>query len=400
MKRSAGLSREAKHMHNFDEIINRTNTGSYKYDFHKRFNKPEGAIPLWVADMDFRIPSQVMDAIQKVADHGIYGYTDASEDYYKAVINWFEKRHNNHIKQDWIVKASGVVFALAMAIRGLTAPGDAIIIQKPLYPPIENSIRANNRVAIDSPLVYANGRYSIDFDDFEKKIIDNNVKMFILCSPHNPGGRVWLKDELLALGRICQKHNVLVVSDEIHCDIVYEGNKHVVFSTICEEFADFTVTCTAPSKTFNIAGLQSSNTIIPNKELRDRFTNEIWMAGVSQLNTMGLAACQAAYEHGGEWLDALMEYLTGNAAFVMDYLVAKTKIVPMMPQGSYLMWLDFNPLGIPHAKLIERLDNIKIWLSSGTDFGQSGAGFMRVNLACPRSVLQTAMERIVAEFAN
>ncbi|MCL2361171.1 MAG: pyridoxal phosphate-dependent aminotransferase [Defluviitaleaceae bacterium] len=385
-------------MYNFDEVINRKGTNSYKYDFHKRFGKPEDAIPLWVADMDFRIPTPVMDAIQKVADHGIYGYADVGEDYFDTVANWFAKRHDYHIEKEWMVKAPGVVFALGMAIKGLTAPGDAIIIQKPLYYPIENTIKANSRIAIDSPLEYFNGRYTINYIDFEKKIIDNQVKMFILCNPHNPGGRVWLKDELLALGRICQKHGVIVVSDEIHCDIIFPGHKHVVFTNVCEEFADFSIICTAPSKTFNLAGIQASNIFIPNKELRSRYKHEIHATGFGQLNVMGLAACQAAYAQGGQWLGELMEYLAGNAAFVRDYLTKETKILPISPEGSYLMWLDFNPLSISHQELEDKLNEAKVWLSSGTSFGENGAGFMRVNLACPRSLLKTAMERIVRTF--
>ena len=382
-------------MYNFDEVINRYGTNSFKYDFVERFGRPADVIPLWVADMDFRIPAPVMDAIQKVADHGIYGYTDVSEPYYQAVYDWFATRHGYKIENDWLVKAPGVVFALGMAIKGLTAPGDAILIQKPLYPPIENTILSNGRIAIDSPLVYENGRYTIDLADFEKKIVENNVPMFILCNPHNPGGRVWSREELLGMGHICQKHGCLVVSDEIHCDIIFEGHKHLVFSTICEEFADFSIICTAPSKTFNLAGLQSSNIFISNKELRDKFKHEIRATGYSQLNAMGLAACQAAYVHGGPWLDALMVYLAQNAKFVREYL-AKTvpQIKPMSLEGSYLMWLDFNPLDIPHGELEERLTKAKVWLSGGTTFGAAGAGFFRVNLGCPKSVLEKGMERV------
>jgi len=386
-------------MYNFDDIIDRKNTNSYKYDFNERFGKHKDAIPLWVADMDFRIPTPVMDAIQKVADHGIYGYTDADEGYFQAVANWFAKKHDYHIEKDWMVKSPGVVFALSMIIRGLTAEGDSIIIQKPLYYPIENGIKANNRIAIDSPLVYKKGRYYIDFEDFEQKIIENNVKMFILCNPHNPAGRVWLESELLTIGRICQKHNVIVVSDEIHCDLIFEGHKHVVFSNVCDEFADFSVICTAPSKTFNLAGLQSANIFISNKNLRGKLKNAIYAAGYNQLNTMGLAACQAAYEHGSEWLDALMIYLKGNAEFVKNYLLNETKILPIPPEGSYLMWLDFRSYGLTQKELVEKLDNAKVWLSSGTDFGANGTGFMRVNLACPRDILKKGMERVVSAVA-
>jgi len=383
-------------MYNFDEVINRYGTNSYKYDFPERFNKPADAIPLWVADMDFRIPPEVMTAIQKVADHGIYGYTESKLDYFQSVANWFANKHDYHIEEDWMVLAPGIVFALGMAIKGLTAPGDTILIQKPLYYPIENTILANNRIAIDNPLIYENGLYTIDIADFEEKIVENNIKMFILCNPHNPVGRVWTHDELLAMGRVCQKHNVIVVSDEIHCDIVFDGHKHLVFTNICSDFADFSIICTAPSKTFNLAGLQVSNIFIPNKKLRGKFKHEIWATGYSQLNTMGLAACHAAYEHGSPWLDALLEYLADNANFVHDYLaqhVPQIKSIPL--EGSYLKWLDFNPLDIPHLEIEERLNNAKVWLSSGTSFGAAGEGFFRVNLACPRSILEKGLERVV-----
>ena len=385
--------------YNFDEVINRYNTNSYKYDFPEAFNKPPDAIPLWVADMDFRIPPEVMAAIQKVADHGVYGYTGVKDDYFSAVASWFAEMHDYHVQSDWMVKVPGVVFALGMAIKGLTAPGDAIVIQKPLYYPIENTIVANNRVAIDNPLVYSQGRYAIDFADFERKIVENNARMFILCNPHNPVGRVWTHEELLSMGRICQKHNCLVVSDEIHCDIVFGGHKHLVFSTISEGFADFSVICTAPSKTFNLAGLQNSNIFIPNADLRARFAHEIWATGYAQLNIMGLVACQAAYLHGREWLAQLMVYLAGNAAFVCEVLAAKLpQVKPVALEGTYLQWLDFTALGLPHDELEERLSRAKVWLSRGTAFGAAGAGFFRVNLGCPRSVLEMAMERVVSAF--
>ena len=384
-------------MYNFDEVISRRNTNSMKYDFNQQYNKPEDAIPLWVADMDFRTPPEVMAAIQKVADHGIYGYTETKEDYFRALFDWFGSRYNCNIKEEWLIKCPGVVFALGMAIKALTAPGDAIIIQKPLYYPIENTIIANARIPIDSTLVYTNGHYTIDFSDFERKIVENNVRMFVLCNPHNPGGRVWTNNELMTLGRICKKHNVIVVSDEIHCDIVFEGHKHIVFSTVCEGFADFTVTLTAPSKTFNLAGLQVSNMFVENEEMRNKISHEIHSTGYSQLNTMGLAACQAAYESGGAWLCALMQYLTKNAEFVREYLGKHVpKINAIMPQGSYLMWVDMNALGMPHAELEARMDKLGVWPSSGTAFGATGEGFFRINLACPRSVLEAGMERIVA----
>jgi len=388
-------------MYNFDEAIPRTGTNSYKYDFAHRFGRPADSLPMWVADMDFRIPPEVTAAIQRVADHGIYGYTDVGEDYFRAVANWYSTRHDYNVKPEWLVKVPGIVYALAIAIRATTAPGDAIIIQKPLYPPIENTIVANGRIAIDNTLIYENGRYTIDLADFEQKIVENNARMFILCSPHNPGGRVWTREELLAMGRICKKHNCLVVSDEIHCDLVFGEHKHLVFSTVAEEFADTAIICTSPSKTFNLAGLQTANIFIANEGIREKFVNQIWASGYSQLNTMGLAACQAAYEHGAPWLNALMEYLTTNAAFVQDYLAKNApKVRAIKPEGSYLMWLDMNALGLTHQELEARMDTARIWLSSGTAFGATGAGFFRVNLACPMVTLVEGMKRVVEAIVN
>ena len=385
-------------MHIFDEIVNRRGTDSLKYDFAKRYNKHEDAIPMWIADMDFRVPPEVTAAIQKCTGHGIYGYTETKEDYYQSVYDWFADMHGYHVKSDWMVKTPGVVFALGMAIKALTAPGDAIIIQKPLYPPIESTILANSRVAIDNSLVYGNGRYTIDIEDFKRKIAKHNARMFILCNPHNPVGRVWTKEELLAMGRICKKHNCFVVSDEIHCDIVFEGHKHLVFSTLSKEFEDISIICTAPSKTFNLAGLQVANIFIPNNKIRARFKHEITATGYSQLNTIGIAACKAAYKHCRYWHTMLMQYLTNNINFVKNSLAAIPQIKPAPLEGTYLQWLDFSPLGLPHEKLEEKLVNAKVWPSNGMVFGTAGSGFFRVNLACPKAVLETAMERIINEF--
>jgi len=346
-------------------------------------------LPLWVADMDFRIPPEVMAAIQKVADHGVYGYAGAKDDYFQAVAGWYKDMHGYHVKSEWMIKVPGIVFALGMAIKGLTAPGDAIVIQKPLYAPIENTIVANGRVAVDNTLVYSNGRYTVDLAGFEHKIVENKAKMFVLCSPHNPVGRVWTQDELLGMGRICQKHNCVVVSDEIHCDLVFEGHKHLVFSTVCDEFADFSVICTSPSKTFNLAGLQNANIFISNEDMRAKFEHEMVALGYKQLNVMGLTACKAAYMHGRDWLVELMVYLTKNAAFVCDVLAAELpQVKPVALEGTYLQWLDFTALGLSHDELEGRLDRAKVWLSSGDSFGEAGAGFFRVNLACPMSTLE------------
>lgn len=384
--------------YNFNEQINRQNTNSLKYDFAARFNKPINITPLWVADMDFKIPPEVTEKLQSIVNHGIYGYTDANDDYFNALYNWFDKIHGYKIKKEWLVKTPGIVYALGMAIKAFTAPNDSILIQKPLYYPIENTIVANGRKAIDNTLKYSNNCYSIDITDFEEKIIKHNIKMFILCNPHNPVGRVWTKEELQEMGRICKKHNVLVVSDEIHCDIVFGGHKHLVFSNVCEDVDS--IICTAPSKTFNLAGLQCSNIFIANKKLKAMFKHEIHATGYSQLNTMALAAGQAAYEHGGAWHTALMEYLTSNALYVKSFIereIPQIKVIDL--QGSYLMWLDFSGFNLSHNELDDIITNkAKLWLSSGTTFGETGQYFFRINLACPLNTLEKAMAQLKGAF--
>jgi len=386
--------------YDFDKIINRRGTCSQKHDFAADYGKPEDAIPLWVADMDFQTPPEVLEELQKSVQHGIFGYTETDDEYFFAIQGWFAKLHDYHIEKEWLVKTPGVVNALAMAVRAYTAPGDAILIQKPLYYPIERTILANGRVSIDSPLIYSGGKYSIDLADFEKKILENKCRMFVLCNPHNPVGRVWTQAELKAMGDICKKHNVLVFSDEIHCDLIFPGHKHLMFSTVCEDTPS--VIATAPSKTFNLAGLQCSNIFISDKNLRDKFKKEIHASGYSQLNTLGLAACKAAYSHGAAWHSQLMEYLAANAAYIKDFLAEKIPQVHVVSlEGSYLLWLDFNALGKSHAQLEDIITNkAKLWLSSGTIFGEAGEGFFRLNLTSPRSVIQRAMEQLYAAMSS
>ena len=385
--------------YNFDEWIERRGTYSIKYDF-ARYGKPAGTIPLWVADMDFRIPPEVTAALQKSVEHGIYGYTETSDDYFQAVYHWFAKVHDYHVQEDWLVKTPGIVYALGMAVKAFTSPGDAILIQKPLYYPIENTIVANGRVTVDNTLMYAEGKYTIDMADFEQKIVEHQCRMFILCNPHNPVGRVWTRDELTEMGHICKTHNVLVVSDEIHCDIVFEGHRHWVFSAVYPDVD--TVICTAPSKTFNLAGLQCSNIFIADEKLRRKFKHEIHASGYSQLNTLGLVAGQAAYAYGREWHRKLVQYLGQNTSYVTNFLaknIPQVRVITL--EGSYLMWLDFNAFRLSHNALDDMISNkAKLWLSSGTIFGKTGSGFFRMNLACPRRTLEMAMERLCEVFGS
>lgn len=283
-----------------------------------------------------------------------------------------------------------------MAVKAFTNEGDSVIIQQPVYYPFKETIEDNNRVVVNNSLKNVNGHYEIDFEDFERKVKENNVKLFILCSPHNPVGRVWKKWELEKLGDICVENNVTVVSDEIHSDFVYPGNKHTAFANIKEEFQNITVTCTAPSKTFNLAGLQVSNIIIPNDELRKKFRKQISVAGYSQVNALGLVACESAYRNGRQWLDSLKEYLIENLNFVRDYLEENIPSVKLIePEGTYLIWLDFGELGLENEELEDLIINKSgLWLDSGAIFGEDGKGYQRINVACPRKTLEQALNQL------
>lgn len=382
--------------YDFDEIIERTNTNSLKYDFAKERGKPEDLLPLWVADMDFRAPKEVVDALVASSRHGIFGYTEVKDDYYKVIEQWFLKRFGWKTEAEWLVKTPGIMFAIAHAIKAFTNKGDSVMIQKPVYYPFTEVIVKNERVLINNSLVYKDGTYHIDFEDFEEKIVKNKVKIFVLCSPHNPVGRVWTRDELIRMGDLCLKYGVLVVSDEIHGDFVYPEYKHHIFLNIKNEYADNTILCTAPSKTFNLAGLQNSNIFIPNKEIRKVFSDEIQKSGYSQLNTSGLVASKAAYEYGESWLAELMKYLSENLRFIRDFLKEKLPEIKLVePQGTYLVWLDFSKLGLTE-KEIENLVVYKarLWLDRGTMFGKEGIGFQRINMACPRAVLEEGLGRL------
>ena len=379
--------------YNFDQIVNRMGTNSIKYDFAVERGMPADVLPLWVADMDFPTAPAITEALVKVAEHGIYGYSDTKKDYFDAVYHWYRDRFQWETKGEWLIKTPGIVFAIAAAVRALTKEGDAVIIQQPVYYPFSHVIVKNNRKLINNPLVYENGTYHIDFDDFEEKLIKHQVKLFILCSPHNPVGRVWSKEELTKLGDLCMKHKVMVIADEIHSDFTYPGNRHTVFANIKEEFLENSIICTAPSKTFNLAGLQVSNLFVANKELRKKIRDEIERTGYSQLNTMGLIACQAAYEKGAAWLEELKDYLKGNLDFLRSFLKENIPQITLVePEGTYLVWLDCKALNLNEKELENLIVNkAKLWLDRGTMFGEEGSGFQRVNIACPRATLEKAL---------
>lgn len=384
--------------YDFDRAVDRHNTNSIKYDFAVEFGLPADVLPLWVADMDFPAPPAVQEALRKAVDHGIFGYSDVKDDYAEAVINWFRTRHNWEPKAEWLVKAPGVVYALATAVRAMTEPGDRVLVTPPVYYPFFSVVRNNGREIVESPLQYENGKYTIDFEDFEKKIEENNVKMFILCSPHNPIGRVWTLDELRRIGDICRRHNVFVVADEIHCDFTHPGHPHTVFLNAVPEMAEQTIVCTAPSKSFNLAGLQASNIWIPGEQARSAFKQVMQANGYGQLNTMGLVACKAAYEGGAEWLDQCRDYMRENLNFVRAYLAENIPQIRLVePEGTYFAWLDCSGLGLGKDELEDLVINkAHLWLDGGHIFGGNGEQFQRVVLACTRDTLKQALDRLKA----
>ena len=382
----------------FDQIINRRNTRCLKYDFAARRGYPEDILPLWVADMDFKTSSYVEDTLSELVRHNIYGYsnTQPGDGFFEAVSGWMERHHGWKVDPLWHVKSPGVCFAIASAIRALTEPGDSVIIQQPVYYPFSSLIRHNGRRVVSSDLVRdAEGHYSMDYDDFEQKVIRHDVKLFILCNPHNPVGRVWTKEELQRIGRICAAHGVIVFSDEIHFDFVWEG-EHNVFQEIDPAFREFTVTATSPSKTFNLAGLQQSNIFIPNISLKRRFTEEINRTGYDEPTIFGIAAAQAVYENGDTWYESMKAYVEKNICFADEFVREHLPGVSMKkPEGTYLIWLDFSGTGMTTAELDDMIiQKAKLWLDSGSIFGKAGEGFQRINTACPQSILREALERL------
>lgn len=380
----------------FDRIIDRKNTRCLKYDFAVKRGMPEDVLPLWVADMDFETSSYIEDALTERVQEGIFGYSDVQTPYFEIIRDWMIRHHDWEPQEKWLIKTPGVVFALAMAVKAYTDPGDKVLLQQPVYYPFSEVITDNGREVVSNDLVLTeDGTYKIDFADFEQKIIANGIKLFLLCSPHNPVGRVWTKEELEKIGDICVKHGVTVVSDEIHNDFIWEGT-HTVFACIKKEFADISVTCTSPSKTFNLASMLISNIFIPNQILRRKFRKEMDRAGISQLSVLGLVATEAAYAHGDEWYAAMKNYVRDNIAFARAYVEENLPGVRMIDtQGTYLIWLDFRQTGLT----VEQLDHkiiyeAGLWLDSGKIFGKTGEGFERINVACPRAVLQEALDRI------
>lgn len=381
---------------NFDEIVERRGTDCLKYDFAKRRGKPEDVLPLWVADMDFKTSSYVVDALIERAEHGIFGYSDTQEEYFNAVAGWMERHHHWKIREEWLIKTPGVVFALAMAVKAFTEPRDSVLIQQPVYYPFSEVIRDNDRVIVSSDLILGeDNRYHIDLEDFEKQIVDHDVKLFLLCNPHNPSGRVFTKEELTGMGDLCVKYGVKVVSDEIHNDFVFQG-EHTVFASVKKEYEDLCVVCTSPSKTFNLASMLISNIFIPGEEMRKKFQHEVDAAGISQLSALGIVAAQTAYKKGDEWYHAMLSYVRENITYLKTYVADHMPGVNVIDgEGTYLLWLDFRKTGIDPDELDCRIIyDAKLWLDSGKIFGKTGAGFQRINVAAPRKTVEECLERI------
>lgn len=384
--------------YNFDKVISRHNTNSLKWDaLEERFGDAD-LIPMWVADMDFRAPDEVIEALKKVADHGIFGYTIRPDSFYQSLINWLERRHHWKVEKEWINICPGVVPALSLIIQAFTKPGDQIVIQSPVYHPFFSVAQQKGRELVDNTLLFDGKRYEIDFEDLEKKLSDERCKMLLFCSPHNPVGRVWTKDELTKVGNLCLKHNVLMLSDEIHFDLIFKGHKHTPFASISKEFADISITCVAPSKTFNLAGLQSSAIIIPNKKLNETYQKSLDIEDGNMSNSFAIAAFEAAYNNGEQWLEELLTYLEKNLDFVNKFFKEEIPNASVIqPEGTYLVWIDCRKLGLS-AKELEKLllKEAKVALNQGYIFGKSGEGFIRLNIACPKSILEDGLNRIKA----
>ncbi len=383
-------------MFQFDTQINRYNTSSVKFDLAKVNGYPEDVLPMWVADMDFQAPECVQAALRAAVEHGIYGYSFLSDSYYEAVLGWFDRHFDWQLQKEWLVTTPGVVFALSAAVRAATQPGDAVLVQPPVYYPFYNVIRQNDRKVVENPLVYAEGKYTVDFADLEKKIAENHVKLFILCSPHNPVCRVWTLEELQSLGSICKKYGVRVVSDEIHCDFAFPEHPHTPFVKACPDMAEQTIICTAPSKTFNLAGLQVSNIFIPGEDLRKKFQHEMEVCSYHGPNCLGAVACTAAYREGEQWLNACKAYMRENLSYVRTYLAEHLPQIKLVePEGTYFAWLDCSGLYLSKEELDDMIiHKAKLWLDSGAIFGECAAQFQRVVLACPRATVEQAMEQL------
>ena len=374
----------------FDEIVDRNDPEDIK---HAKIDGIDDLIPMWVADMDFKSPDEVIDSLVERAKKGVFGYPEADGSYDKALIGWYKRRYGWEVDPKTVLKLPGVVLGITYAIRALTQENDSVLIFEPLYGPIAKSVKGNGRNLVISDLVLRGSRYEIDFDDLETKIRENNVKMLILCNPHNPVGRVWTRDELIKIGDICLKNRMIIVSDEIHADFVYSGHKHIPIASLSEDLKKITVTCTSATKSFNIAGLQAANIVIADDSMRRAVDKVSLSTGAFGLNIMGLAATRAAYTYCDKWMDELTLYLERNTELVKTRL-AGTKLKVTDIEGTYLMWIDASELGMDDPSKFF-LDNAHIKFSEGAFFSKKAGRFIRMNIACPRSVVNEALDRML-----
>jgi len=383
--------------YDFDRIIDRRGTYSYKWDQCEKLFGRADILPLWVADMDFEPPREVKDAILARVRQGVYGYTFRPDAYFEAICGWMRRRHGWEVRREWIVPVPGVVPALSLCVCAFTEPGDKVIIQTPVYYPFFDVIRMNGRTIVENPLILRDGRYEMDFALLEKQAAEG-AKMIILCSPHNPGGRVWSREELKTLGDICVRHGLTVVADEIHHDLVLPGHKHIPLASVDDRIAENTITCVAPTKTFNLAGLMTAATVIPGDSLRRRFEHAVKTVSLHMESYFGVAAFIASYTHGDEWLDQLLQYLQGNLDFLTDFVRERLpEIRVMRPEASYLVWIDCRSVSEDPADLKKLMyEEAGVAFNEGSIYGEAGKGFLRVNIACPRSVLAEALERFAA----
>lgn len=381
--------------YNFDDVVDRSDNFAAKWsEMNKKYGTNE-LLPMWVADMDFKAAPCIVDAIRNRLDQEIYGYTTRPDSYNESIVNWVSKRYGWDIKADWLIFSPGVMPTISLLISELTDKNDKIMIQEPVYSPFNSIVKANDRELVISPLIKEeNGNYVMNYDEIESKIKD--VKLFILCNPHNPVGRVWTKEELKKLGDICIKNGVKVISDEIHSDIILKGQKHIPFGSISEEFAQNSITCMAPTKTFNIAGLQMSQVILPNEDDYKKLDTAFTRIDIKRNNAFSLVATEAAYNHGEDWLEEFLEYLEGNIDFAIDYI---NKNIPALkvnkPEATYLLWVDFSGLGKSNEEIAKALvEKGKVALNNGPSFGIGGDQFQRINLACPRAMVVEGLSRI------
>lgn len=379
--------------YNFDEIIPRRNTNSVKWDEAAQ----DDIIPLWVADMDFRVLPQITEALRQRVDHGVFGYTHVPDSYYESVIRWFEDRHGlQGVKPSDIIYTSGVVPAISAIVRGLTLPGDKVLVQTPVYNCFFSSIRNQGCLVEENHLVYKNNTYVVDWDDFERKCADSRVRIFLLCNPHNPAGRVWKKEELQRMGEICQKHDVFVISDEIHCELVMPGNDYTPFASLSDDFLKNSATCVAPTKAFNIAGLQIANIIVKDRTKRERIDRAINIHEVCDVNPFGVIATEAAYtEEGAEWLRQLNTYLFANYRFLCDFFSKHFPSLEVVKlEGTYLVWVDCSSLGKSSTEIVNNLYRHGVWMNDGAMYGENLRAFIRINIACPRKILEEGLLRM------